>query len=83
MATTVSFATDILPLFTQVDIDHMQEQGVQLNDYGYMSTPANASAVYGQLSSKQMPPSWGGGGGPWSDSNIALFKAWMDGGYQP
>jgi hypothetical protein len=83
MAASVSFAQDIVPLFTQIDIQHMQPMGVQLADYGYMSTPDNASAVYAQLSSKQMPPSSGGGSGPWPDANIALFKSWIDGGYQP
>ena len=88
-STTVSFKNDILPLFTQTDIDHMQDQTppVHLEDYQYMSDPtdnyANANAVYQQVSSKQMPPSWGGGEGPWSDDKVALFKQWMDGGYQP
>ena len=31
MASGVSFAQDILPLFTQTDIDHMQGLGVSLN----------------------------------------------------
>ena len=83
MPNTVSFEQDILPLFTQTDIDHMQNLGVELNEYSYMSTPDNAIKVYGQLSSRTMPPSKGGGGGPWSDTNVTLFKSWIDGGYQP
>jgi hypothetical protein len=82
MANLVSFEQDILPLFTQTDIEHMQRMGVELNDYSYMRAPDNAMKVYDQLSSKKMPPSVGGGAGPWSDTNINLFKSWIDGGYQ-
>jgi hypothetical protein len=83
MAGVVSFQQDILPLFTQTDIQHMGGMGVQLGSYSYMSTPANASSVYNQLASKKMPPSSGGGTGPWSEANIALFNSWIEGGYQP
>jgi hypothetical protein len=83
MAAAVSFAQDILPLFTATDVQHMQRMGVELAEYSFMSTPANAKSVYEQLLSKKMPPSFGGGDGPWSDTNIALFKSWVDGGYQP
>jgi hypothetical protein len=79
---TVGFTSDIMPLFTQVDIDHMQQQGVELSDYAYMSDPTNADAVYQQVSTGAMPPSWGGGAGPWSEDKVQLFKQWMDGGYQ-
>jgi len=37
----VSFAADILPLFTSIDIAHMQPMGVFLNQYSYMSDPTN------------------------------------------
>jgi hypothetical protein len=83
MASGVSFAQDILPLFTQTDIDHMQNLGVSLNSYSYMSVPDNANAVYQQVSTQQMPPPPPEGEGPWSGANVALFKSWMDGGFQP
>ena len=65
----VSFQNDILPLFTQTDIQHMQGMGVQLSDYNYMSNPAggsvmlcgpfpdhgNASAVFAALTGKCQP----------------------------
>jgi hypothetical protein len=79
----VSFKNDILPLFTQTDIDHMTGFGVELDSYEWMSAPQNAQDVYVQVSTKQMPPSGGGAAGPWSDDKIALFKAWMDSGYKP
>jgi hypothetical protein len=37
----VSFAADIKPLFRPVDIAHMKPHGVKLDDYPYMSDPAN------------------------------------------
>jgi hypothetical protein len=81
MAPAVSFAKQILPLFTQTDINHMSDFGVMLGDYSYMSQPANAQNVLGHLNGSippVMPP-----GQPWSAANIALFQAWISGGYQP
>jgi hypothetical protein len=69
---------DIVPLFTDIDIQHMSELGVPLNDYQFMSQPDNANNVLQQVSSGQMPPD-----SPWPSSNIALFKAWIGGGWQP
>ena len=83
MTTAVSFEDDVLPLFTPVDIDHMRTIGVLLDDYEYMSTPANAEKVLDRLLAGQMPPSWGGGAGPWPAEQIARFRDWMDGGLQP
>ena len=74
----VSFKTDILPLFTQTDIDHMAGFGVDLDKFEYMSDPQNAQNVYVAIETKSMPP-----GEPWSEDKIALLKSWMDGGYKP
>lgn len=79
---TVSFETDILPLFTTMDIEHMRRAGVTLDDYAYMSQPAHASAVYHTVSTHTMPPS-DSGEPSWSSDQVELFKAWMDGGHQP
>lgn len=80
----VGYQKDIQPLFTPIDIEHMSDQGVKLDDYVYISDPSNAKDVYNQLVNKWMPPPpTEGGEGPWPDSKIALFKSWMDGGYQP
>jgi hypothetical protein len=79
----VSFKNDILPLFTQVDIDHMAGFGVELDNYDWIKVPLNAQNVYATVESKQMPPSRGGGAGPWSDDKVALLKAWIDGGCKP
>jgi hypothetical protein len=73
-----SFATDILPLFRPGDIVCMARPGVLLDNYAYMSQPANAQTVYDQLSEGKMPPD-----APWPQTHVALFKSWMDGGRQP
>ena len=78
---TVSFTTDILPLFTSMDIDHMGRVGLSLDDYTTMSQPAIAGSVYASVSNGSMPPN-GSGEQPWSADKIQLFKAWMDGGYR-
>jgi hypothetical protein len=78
---TVSFKSDVLPLFTSMDIDHMGRVGLALDDYTSMSQPAIASAVYEQVSTGAMPPS-DSGEQPWAQDQVQLFKAWIDGGYQ-
>jgi hypothetical protein len=82
IAMTVSFQTDILPLFTSMDIEHMARAEVSLDDYSYMSQPDNANRVYEQVSSGHMPPG-DSGEQPWSQDRVELFKTWMDGGFQP
>jgi len=79
----VSFAKDIKPLFRTIDIQHMAQHGVLLDDYTYMSDAtdnhANAQGVYDQLSSKAMPP-----GGPfWTAAQLGVFSGWMKSGYRP
>jgi hypothetical protein len=84
----VSFATDIKPLFRQIDISHMKPFGIRLDDYQYMSDSSNnhqnAQDVLDALSPQNggapsMPP-----GGPyWSLEQLALFSEWRSDGYQP
>jgi hypothetical protein len=78
----ISFKTDIVPLFTSVDIEHMSQLEVPLDDHEYMSQPDNAAGVYHQVSNGTMPPS-ASGEQPWSEDKVQLFKQWMDGGYAP
>jgi hypothetical protein len=81
-----SFQTDVLPLFTQPSIKHMNRIGVKLDDFGYMSDAAgdsdypdhaNARHVYARLDGTeqpQMPP-----GGPfWDDDMLKTLSAWMN-----
>lgn len=79
----VSFATDILPLFREIDISHMKQFGVDLDDYAYMSKPENAAAVLATLSpSNGNPPSMPPGGPWWTPAQLALFQQWQKDGYQ-
>lgn len=80
---TVSFANDISVLFSKADIACMAKKHVMLADYNYMSVPANAQDVLDHLdgtTAPLMPPQ---PAQPWTPAQIALFKAWMAGGYQP
>jgi hypothetical protein len=72
-----SYKTDILPMFRPLDIKHMKAMGVMLDDYNWMSQPANAQEVYDRLSGKetpQMPP-----GGPyWDAGMLQKLSDWMN-----
>jgi hypothetical protein len=71
------FERDVLPLFRPVDIEHMAPFGVQLDQYTYMSVPANAERVYSSIAAKKMPP---GSGDAWADEKVRLLRSWIDGG---
>ena len=51
----VSFAQDIRPLFTDMDIAHMKGFGILLDDFGYMRDPAHAQHVLNRVSNGSMP----------------------------
>ena len=85
---TISFATDINPLFRSVDVAHMKGFGVKLDDYSYMSDPSNnyenAERVQQFLSPQDgEPPSMPPGGPYWTPDQLALFAKWRADGYQP
>ena len=77
----VSFARDVRPLFTDMDIAHMKDLGVALDDYGYMSDPAHAQQVLDAVSTGAMPPRRSGEP-PWSPERVQLFRDWIAAGYQ-
>jgi hypothetical protein len=37
----ISFARDIRPMFRPIDVDHMKQHGVLLDDFAYMSRGEN------------------------------------------
>jgi hypothetical protein len=82
MTNSVSFARDIRPLFTAVDVAHMKPLGVLLDDYTYMSDPDHAQGVLDQVSSGGMPPA-DSGEPPWEQVQVQLFQDWINGGFQP
>jgi hypothetical protein len=51
----VSFAHDIRPLFTEMDIAHMKDGGVLLDDLEYMRDAAHAQKVLDAVSAGAMP----------------------------
>jgi len=80
----VSFAKDIVPLFDpKTDIPHMARGKFLLDDFAFMSVPQNAEAVLDRLNGKGGPVMPPPPAKPWSPDKIALFRAWIDGGYQP
>ncbi len=77
----VSYAADILPLFRQIDVQHM---GFFCNLASYDDVKSNAQHILGRLKGEggpPMPPPVSGG--PWPTSNIALFETWISDGCQP
>jgi hypothetical protein len=80
--TPTSFATDILPLFTPLDIQNMA-WFCDLTKYD--DVKANGPEIYDRLrgigGAVMPPPPSKGGDGPWSPENIALFGSWIDAGY--
>ncbi|HEX3179939.1 MAG TPA: hypothetical protein VHR44_01560 [Beijerinckiaceae bacterium] len=75
----VSFANDIRPLFTQIDINHMAFF-CDLSSYDDVKTNAQEilQRLQGQGGNVMPPPR-----GPWSADKIALFQTWVDGGCLP
>ena len=76
----VSFAQDIRPLFTAMDVAHMKGFRVFLDDFGYMRDPAHAQQVLGRVSTGSMPPRRSGEP-PWTPENVQLFRDWIADGY--
>jgi hypothetical protein len=77
----VSFSTDIRPLFTDEDIDHMSFF-CDLSNYDDVKT--NANDIISRLKGTAgpvMPPA--SAGGPWSGDRIELFEQWVTEGCQP
>jgi hypothetical protein len=79
----VSFSADIKQLFRAIDIEHMSNFSVNLDDYTYMSDPADnhahAQNVEDRLKNRSMPP-----GGPfWTPEQLALYSQWRSDGYLP
>jgi len=71
----MGFATDIRPMFREVDVRHMQPHGYDLSNY--VDVKQKAAAIYQAVANGSMPP------GPedrWTPQMLETFKAWMDAG---
>jgi hypothetical protein len=66
-----SFAGDIRPLFRDSDVEAMQDW---FDLASYDEVKANADLILERLEDGSMPP------GGWPDEQVALFRAWKDGG---
>jgi hypothetical protein len=75
-AATVSFASDIGPLFKQFQGPMMW----RLDLTSYDAVKANAPLIFGQISTQLMPPP---PFPPLSDAQVATFAAWMKQGFPP
>src|SRR5213593_85142 len=82
-----SFQTDILPLFTPADIQHMKGMGVRLNQYAWMSNPggdskytdhANANHVYARLAGTSEGDQMPLGGPYWTADQLKKLSDWMN-----
>lgn len=83
MSTTTSFRADILPLFTERDIQGMIK-GFNLASYDEVK--AHAPAIYDRIrgiGGAVMPPPPPRGEGPWPQSRIDLFAKWIADGCPP
>lgn len=76
----VSFAQDIRPLFTDMDVAHMKRAGVLLDDFDYMRDPDHAQKVLDTVSTGSMPPS-SSGEPSWPQERVQLFRDWISAGY--
>jgi hypothetical protein len=83
MNSRTSFKMDILPLFTERDIEGMR-RAFDLTDYE--SVKAHAQAVHDRIrgiGGAVMPPPPPVGDGPWPQSNIDVFDRWFAEGCPP
>ena len=67
-----SFAADIRPLFRDMDVETMMDW-FDLSSHD--DVKANAALILERVEDGSMPCDGG-----WSDEQIALFRAWKDGG---
>jgi uncharacterized membrane protein len=76
----LSFARDIRPMFTDMDVDHMEAYGIDLSNRD--DVEQHAIAIYAAVKEKTMPPA-NAGEPQWTDEMCARFKAWENQGFPP
>jgi hypothetical protein len=83
MSGVTSFREDILPLFSELDINGMR-RAFDLTDYE--AVKAHARAIKDRIrgiGGPVMPPPPPRGDGPWAQSRIDLFDRWVADGCPP
>jgi hypothetical protein len=76
----LSFARDIRPLFTDTDVDHMKNYGLDLSSRD--DVVKHAKEITSVVSAGTMPPP-SDGGKPWSLEMCEMFRQWVDQGCLP
>ena len=76
----LSFAKDIRPLFTDIDVDHMKRFGLDLSSHE--NVIKEAKAIFSVVSAGRMPPP-ADGGKPWAQEMCDTFRQWMEQGCHP
>jgi hypothetical protein len=79
-AGALSFAKDIRPLFTELDVAHMKPAGIDLSNRA--DVEAHADAIYRTVSEGSMPPA-SAGEVRWSPEMCDRFKKWREQGCRP
>jgi hypothetical protein len=75
----LSFARDIRPMFTDLDVEHMKPLGFDLSTLD--DVKVGAEAIYTVVSDGSMPPP--SSGERWSPEMCARFRSWVDQGCPP
>ena len=75
-AVSLSFSTDIRPLFRDTDVDAMQAFGLDLSSYDEVK--ARASEINDRLEDGSMPCD-----DAWPAEDLALFRRWINEGMLP
>jgi hypothetical protein len=73
--TAPSFAGDIKPLFREGD---RRSMSFAFDLWSYDDVRANADAILTRTEAGDMPCD-----DPWPTERVALFRAWIDGGFAP
>jgi hypothetical protein len=76
----LSFAKDIRPMFTDLDVAHMKRAGMDLSNKDDVAR--HAAAIYKMVSEGNMPPP-GAGEDRWSSQMCERFKQWQIEGCPP
>jgi hypothetical protein len=76
----LSFAKDIRPMFTDLDIAHMKGAGMDLSDRDDVAH--HAAAIYATVSEGSMPPE-NSGEARWTPEMCGTFNEWRDQGCPP
>jgi hypothetical protein len=75
----LSFARDIRPMFSDIDVGHMKHAGMDLSDRN--DVEKHAKAILEVVTDGSMPPP--GTGERWTSDMCDRFKRWTEQGFSP